>query len=100
MASVFILLVLIILQYDCCGVDGAYNWPQDGIPISCCHIDIGVVGTFNCTGVNANNLGCANALGDWLGYNAHVVAVTSLVATCLQVPSSVYIYNRRQTRAF
>lgn len=78
-------LSIYIFQFECCGVVGRFDWVSNQIPISCCHIDYGTISPFECNTANAYSEGCASALGDWLAYNAYVMAVSALVATCLQV---------------
>ncbi|KAI5634665.1 tetraspanin family domain-containing protein [Phthorimaea operculella] len=73
-------------EFSCCGVGGRFDYASSLIPLSCCHIDYGVVGEFRCETSNAYTIGCAEALGELLSYNSHVVAVSALVATCIQIP--------------
>ncbi|XP_052756294.1 leukocyte surface antigen CD53-like [Galleria mellonella] len=73
------------MNYECCGVTGRHDWISNQIPVSCCHIDYGTVSPFECGLANAYSTGCAAALGQWLSYKAHVLAIISLLVTCLQV---------------
>ncbi|CAH0604369.1 unnamed protein product [Chrysodeixis includens] len=73
------------MEFECCGVTGRSDWVSNQLPVSCCHIDYGTVSPFECGLGNAYTVGCASALGEWLAYNAHVIAVVAVVATCVQI---------------
>ncbi|XP_075970050.1 leukocyte surface antigen CD53-like [Anticarsia gemmatalis] len=73
------------MGFQCCGVTGRFDWSSSQIPVSCCFIDYGTVSPFECTTANAYTEGCARMLGEYLAYQAHVVAVCALVATCIQI---------------
>ncbi|KAJ2952553.1 hypothetical protein O0L34_g6875 [Tuta absoluta] len=73
-------------EFSCCGVGGRFDYANALIPISCCHIDYGVVGEFRCETTNAFTTGCADALGELLSKKSHVLAVSALVSTCIQIP--------------
>ncbi|CAG9783537.1 unnamed protein product [Diatraea saccharalis] len=72
------------MGFECCGVSGRHDW-RNGVPVSCCHIDYGVVSPFECTQTNAYTTGCLSALSEWLSYKAYAMAVTSLVVICFQI---------------
>ncbi|KAJ8722917.1 hypothetical protein PYW07_004097 [Mythimna separata] len=71
--------------FQCCGVQDHTNWIQSQLPISCCPIEYGAISPFECTKDNAFKVGCALLLGEKLSYNAYVIAICAVVATCLQV---------------
>ncbi|XP_047528169.1 leukocyte surface antigen CD53-like [Vanessa atalanta] len=73
------------MGFKCCGIAGRHDWNNNRIPISCCHIDYGTISPFECTAANAYTVGCANVLGEWLGYNAYAVGATGAFVTSLQV---------------
>ncbi|KAL0841816.1 hypothetical protein ABMA28_014061 [Loxostege sticticalis] len=73
------------MGYECCGVVGRHDWPTNRVPVSCCNIDYGTISPFECTTLNAYERGCANALGEWLSHNAHILAYISLVVMIIQV---------------
>ncbi|PZC81541.1 hypothetical protein B5X24_HaOG212465 [Helicoverpa armigera] len=77
------------MGFECCGVAGRFDWVSSQIPITCCHIDYGTISPFECNTNNAYTVGCASALGEWLAYNASVIAITALVTSCLQVLLSI-----------
>uniref|UniRef100_A0A2A4IXZ8 Tetraspanin n=1 Tax=Heliothis virescens TaxID=7102 RepID=A0A2A4IXZ8_HELVI len=77
------------MGFECCGVTGRFDWVTSQIPITCCHIDYGTISPFECNTNNAYNVGCASTLGEWLAYNAYVIAVTAVITTCLQVLLSI-----------
>lgn len=64
---------------------GRPDWIMDKLPVSCCHMDYGTLSPFTCDIGNAYVTGCASVLGEWLAYNAHVLGVVAIVATCVQV---------------
>lgn len=93
------LFCLYLLQFQCCGVQGRGDWISNQIPVSCCFIDYGTISPFECNNSNAHNTGCAPLLGEWLSYNAYVIAVCAVVATCFQVSNvSTYLFNLRLFR--
>ncbi|KAJ8722916.1 hypothetical protein PYW07_004096 [Mythimna separata] len=74
--------------FECCGVAGQDDYKTVMLPISCCFINIGTISPFECTTSAtgfAYKVGCATVLGAKLSYNAYVIAVSAVVATCLQV---------------
>ncbi|XP_026742597.1 tetraspanin-9-like isoform X2 [Trichoplusia ni] len=73
------------MEYECCGVVGRPDWVMDKLPVSCCHMDYGTLSPFTCEIGNAYVTGCASVLGEWLAYNAHVLGVVAIVATCVQI---------------
>ncbi|KAG6442157.1 hypothetical protein O3G_MSEX002204 [Manduca sexta] len=78
------------MQFECCGVAGRFDYVSNRIPVSCCHIDYGTISPFECMTANAYPTGCASVLGEWLSYNAHVIAICALLALCLQVCFVLY----------
>ncbi|XP_037869114.1 leukocyte surface antigen CD53 [Bombyx mori] len=73
------------MEFECCGVSSRLDYMSSRIPVSCCHIDYGTISPFECGAANAYTTGCATFLGEWLAYNAYVIAVCAIVATSLQV---------------
>ncbi|XP_063821519.1 tetraspanin-9-like [Ostrinia nubilalis] len=73
------------IGFECCGVAGRHDWPQNRLPVSCCLIDFGTISPFECTTNNAYMTGCASVLGEWLSHNAHVMAYIALPVMVIQV---------------
>ncbi|KAJ0180321.1 hypothetical protein K1T71_003725 [Dendrolimus kikuchii] len=73
------------MGFECCGVGSNFDYISNQIPVSCCHIDYGTISPFECRPQNTYSDGCATVLGEWLSYNAYVVALTALIITCLQI---------------
>ncbi|XP_073943530.1 tetraspanin-9-like [Choristoneura fumiferana] len=71
-------------DFQCCGVDSVNSWHRDRIPLSCCYIEYGTTSEFRCNTDVAYAEGCRTALGAWLSHNAHVLAVTVFILTCIQ----------------
>ncbi|KAI8435282.1 hypothetical protein MSG28_003621 [Choristoneura fumiferana] len=72
------------MSFQCCGVDSVNSWHRDRIPLSCCYIEYGTTSEFRCNTDVAYAEGCRTALGAWLSHNAHVLAVTVFILTCIQ----------------
>lgn len=85
-------------DFQCCGVLNYTDWKtvfnNDDLPLSCCSIPAGAVGTFSCntdiTNMNRNkNGGCLLGFSDYIADHAVSLGAAGIVIAILQV-SLVY----------
>lgn len=55
----------------CCGLTGPTNWLSEGIPDSCCQ-------SSPCTAINSYQIGCQNALDDYLTTYGNILGAIAL----------------------
>lgn len=77
--------------FHCCGVTNYTDWNQyfkDQLPISCCNIPNGVVGTFSCTALpeetHRNGDGCLARFSNYISSHAVSLGVAGIVIAIIQ----------------
>ncbi|KAJ6632652.1 CD63 antigen, partial [Pseudolycoriella hygida] len=80
-------------DFECCGLDKPGDWmkdPTNGIPVSCCKVESGTIGSINCTEENSFQQGCLKLLTIYiedhavsLGTAGVIVALVQLVGVAL-----------------
>ncbi|KAH8249252.1 hypothetical protein KR032_007666 [Drosophila birchii] len=80
-------------DFDCCGVNSYTDWKtQFGdiyLPMSCCNIPAGTVGTFNCTTEVSSSAtrhmnGCLDGFSDYIAAHAVSLGAAGVVIAILQ----------------
>lgn len=80
-------------DFECCGIDNATDWTPpfvnnlDGIPMSCCDVTIGAVGTSNCTltSPSLHHAGCMNAFASFAEKHAAKIAGVGIGLAVIQL---------------
>ncbi|XP_067620641.1 CD63 antigen [Eurosta solidaginis] len=77
-------------QFNCCGVTNYTDWKQfnGSLPLSCCSIPHGVVGSFNCSSENENpqrhSNGCLSGFAEFIEAHAISLGACGIVLAILQ----------------
>ncbi|EDW57921.1 CD63 antigen [Drosophila virilis] len=80
-------------DFNCCGVDNSTDWHKvlnnTELPLSCCHIPIGAIGTFSCMDDINNvflngNRGCLSGFADYIAAHAVSLGAAGVVIAVLQ----------------
>ncbi|KAH8418838.1 hypothetical protein KR222_001031 [Zaprionus bogoriensis] len=81
-------------DFHCCGVWNYSDWKNvfhnEELPLSCCNIPVGAVGTFSCDASNANNnrngngQGCLVGFSDYIAEHAVSLGAAGVVIAILQ----------------
>lgn len=81
-------------DFNCCGVTNYTDWKQvfnnTNLPISCCSIPVGAVGTFSCTAENSDNnrndrVGCLLDFSNYIADHAVSLGAAGVIIAVLQV---------------
>ncbi|KAH8374398.1 hypothetical protein KR009_006951, partial [Drosophila setifemur] len=81
-------------DFDCCGVSSFSDWdkkfPTGDLPISCCTVPVGAVGSFNCwsnvTSVDVRHPdGCLDGFSNYIAAHAVSLGAAGVVIAILQV---------------
>lgn len=86
-------------DFNCCGIDNSTDWQKvlnnTELPLSCCKIPVGAIGTFSCMN-DINNVylnengGCLSGFADYISAHAVSLGAAGVVIAVLQV-SLLYI---------
>ncbi|XP_039478996.1 CD63 antigen [Drosophila santomea] len=80
-------------EFDCCGVSTYKDWsvafPDGELPISCCDIPVGAVGTFTCNDTMASvdtrhKVGCLDGFSAYISAHAVSLGAAGVVIAILQ----------------
>lgn len=86
-------------DFNCCGVlnytDWNTLWDTPDLPISCCTIPVGAVGTFSCNNATTNNNrhageGCLLGFSNYIADHAVSLGAAGVVIAVLQVSSPMW----------
>lgn len=81
-------------DFHCCGVTNYTDWSRvfnnSNLPLSCCSIPVGTVGTFSCTAENADTnrnvgIGCLLGFSNYIADHAVSLGAAGVVIAVLQV---------------
>lgn len=84
---------IIFEQFTCCGIDNYTDWNRklgpDVLPLSCCQIPSGVVGTFQCTAhiedINRYSKGCLAEFTEFIANHAVSLGTAGSLIAIVQV---------------
>ncbi|XP_043656082.1 CD63 antigen [Drosophila teissieri] len=80
-------------EFECCGVTNYKDWsvafPTGELPLSCCDIPVGTVGTFNCTASmdsvdTRHKVGCLDGFSAYISAHAVSLGAAGVVIAILQ----------------
>ncbi|XP_034474283.1 CD63 antigen [Drosophila innubila] len=80
-------------DFICCGVGNYTDWnkvlyPNGDLPLSCCTIPVGTVGTFSCNNdinnMNRKNVGCLDGFSKYIADHAVSLGAAGIVIAILQ----------------
>jgi len=75
-------------DFECCGLDGPNDWmlqPIQGVPVSCCKVESGLVTTLNCNITNAFPKGCLNKLSVYVKEHAVSLGTAGVILAMIQL---------------
>ncbi|TDG46273.1 hypothetical protein AWZ03_007349 [Drosophila navojoa] len=80
-------------NFDCCGINNATDWSDhlkdNQLPLSCCKIQYGTIGTFSCLQSTYNedmntHLGCLKGFSDYIANHAVSLGAAGVVIAIIQ----------------
>lgn len=80
-------------EFECCGVTSYNDWitafPNGDLPISCCNVPVGAVGTFTCNNAQSSvadrhTVGCLDGFSGYISAHAVSLGAAGVVIAILQ----------------